>query len=298
MATEMRIYDRVPDPVAFCRALGRIIAASRMFQVANVQEAELIAWIAYTEGKSILEVYRTYHFINGIPSMRADRMLAEFRVLAGAKHELIEASPEQAKIKVTYDGTSYEFSLTWEEAQKEKWPWKKAGDHSLGFKDNWAAPLARADMLWVRCASRMIRKLCPEIVAGVYTPEEVVDDRIGQDNQPIVIEVSPEEVKTPVAETATAATSVEEAMRVAKTVLPAPPAEEQIAPFDDSDCVCTGAQGLKILELKEAIGYGDHHILQIIQKLYQKDSTQLLSCDEADDLIRRLELKKAKTGGN
>jgi hypothetical protein len=58
------------------------------------------------------------------------------------------------------------------------------------FKHNWAH---RADdMLWARMVSKAVRRLCPEIVYGLYSPEETGDfsqDRGAPSREPIAITV-------------------------------------------------------------------------------------------------------------
>ena len=43
------------------------------------------------------------------------------------------------------------------------------------YKDNWATPRSRMQMLWARVVSDGVRTMAPEICSGIYTPEETAD---------------------------------------------------------------------------------------------------------------------------
>ena len=43
------------------------------------------------------------------------------------------------------------------------------------IKDNWSTPIDREAMMWARVVSESLRRVCPEIYAGIYAPEEIED---------------------------------------------------------------------------------------------------------------------------
>lgn len=175
MTTEVSVYQKMHDPIIAMEKLGRAIALSGMFGCENEQQGQVIALSCMTEGVDPLSLARKFHLINKKLSMRVDWMLGDFRS-RGGDHRVLERTDQRASIKLTSkDGEELIESLTWEEASKEKWPWtiNKAGEKVL--KDNWATPRARRQMLWARVVSEGIRTLAPEIVAGVYSPEESSD---------------------------------------------------------------------------------------------------------------------------
>jgi hypothetical protein len=100
--------------------------------------------------------------------MRADAMLAEFRK-AGGRYKILENSQTRAAAEFTFEGQVLAFEFSIEDA-------RRTGDCLAGdgrVKTIWQK--RPEDMLWARMVSRAVRRLCPEINAGVYAPEEVSD---------------------------------------------------------------------------------------------------------------------------
>lgn len=179
------IYEKVDDPVGFCTSMAKTCAAAAGVPI---EQGEAVALVCLCENITPYEYRRRYHTTPFGPAMRADAMRAEFRMNHGGRYVISESSPEVADILFTdRDGNEYRSIITWEQAQKEPWPWAK-GKGPFGssdpkdyvaspanLKDNWAAPLSRQNMLLARATSRGLRAFCPELVAGIYTPEEMDD---------------------------------------------------------------------------------------------------------------------------
>jgi hypothetical protein len=162
---------------------GALLAESGMFGIPNAAAGFVVAATCHSQGISLMEFHRTYHIVEGKPSMRADAMLAEFRK-RGGKHRIVENSVNRAAVDFEFEGQKMSFEYTMEDA-------KRTGDCYKGdgktLKHTW---LKRPeDMLWARLVSRSVRRLCPEINAGIYAPEEVSD--MGGDEPKIVKEVKP-----------------------------------------------------------------------------------------------------------
>ena len=168
------------------QSVGAAIAQSGMFGINNAGAGLVVAMTCHSQGISLLEFSRTYHIVNGKPSMRADAMLAEYRK-HGGKYVIVENSVNRAAAKFTFEGQEYLGEFTMDDA-------KATGDcmDKGAMKYNWSH--RPADMLWARMVSRSVRRLCPEIVAGVYTPEEVEDFR-GSDNAKPVQAISIEDAR-------------------------------------------------------------------------------------------------------
>lgn len=164
----LTVYSKIQDPLEFIDKFGGAIARSRMFGCHDIDQGKVLAMACLAEGTNPLDISRRYHVIDGNLSMKYDAMLAEFRA-RGGKYEVITRANDEAEIKVTIDGEEYKESLTWEDAQKEPYVRDKKGE----IKKNWATPRARRQMLWARVVSEAVRVMCPEIVAGVYVPEEL-----------------------------------------------------------------------------------------------------------------------------
>lgn len=170
MSTELTVYSRMQDPLAFVREFGTEIALSKMFGCANEAQGKVLAMACMCEGENPIALSRKYHIIQNNLSMKADAMLAELRA-RGGKHRVIERTSDKAVVEITYDGQTYTESLSWEDVQQERYIYAKDGS----LKDNWATPRGRRQMLWARVISEAVRTLAPEIVAGTYTPEETHD---------------------------------------------------------------------------------------------------------------------------
>jgi hypothetical protein len=167
---------------------------SGMFGLDRPGQGAVLLSTCISEGISPIEFKRTYHIIEGMPTMRADRMLAEFRK-KGGKYKIITFSPTKAEGTFSYAENEVTMAVTYEDAEKAGWPRNKKGE----VKTNWRqTPDA---MLWARLVSKVVRTIAPEVVSGVYTPEEVQDfdssvpqAKAGIDN---AIRVNPGEVRFP-----------------------------------------------------------------------------------------------------
>ena len=163
-------YDRVRDPLEFMRIVGDDIAKSGMFGCSSIEQGRILALTCLKKGLDPMSLVETYHLFNGELSMRADAMLAGLSRVGG-RYRIIARGPEAAEIEIQRGEDRYRFALTWEEAQKEPFTKNKKGE----LKDNYATPRSRMQMLWARVVSDGVRTTWPEVVCGVYTPEELGD---------------------------------------------------------------------------------------------------------------------------
>lgn len=168
------------------------IAGSEMFphfrgdqkkRAANIFSLLLLA---ASEGLHPMEAIRRYHVIEGMPTKRADAILAEFRDRGGKvrwlhrSNEKVEAEfydpkdPKAPPVKITW---------TFEEAKKSGLAIGREGR----LKDNWRK--FPRQMLTARVISEGVRLVAPEIIVGLYTPEEVMDF---DDIKPVEVKVDPE----------------------------------------------------------------------------------------------------------
>ncbi len=181
----LTVYDRIENPLAFVESMADSVAV--MIPGCPVQAGRALSMMLLRRGMDAMDFIQRYHFILGKPTMRADAMLAEFRLNKGGKHKILERTPDVVAAEfTTADGDVYTFRLTWQEAQQERWPWvKECGPGSepifKNLKDNWATPQGRKQMMWARLTSDSLRAIVPELVAGIYTPEEAIDF---EENQP------------------------------------------------------------------------------------------------------------------
>ncbi len=147
---------------------GELLAQSGMFGIQNAAAGFVVMATCQQQGISLMEFMRTYHIVENKPSMRADAMLAEFRK-AGGRYKIIENSTERAAAEFTFEKQTVVFEYTMDGAKRIGDCLKRDGK----IKEIWQK--RPEDMLWARMVSRAVRRLAPEINAGVYSPEEVVD---------------------------------------------------------------------------------------------------------------------------
>ncbi len=167
---EIELYSKLQNPIEAIDRIGEMFARSGMFNLDRIEQGKLLAMACLTERKSPIQILREYHVIEGRLCDPADSMLAKFRD-RGGRHKIICRTPDRAEVELTTkDGETQRFSLTWDEVQKE--PFVHGKD---GFKKNWRTPRARMQTMWARVVSDGIRAMVPEIVAGIYTPEEIED---------------------------------------------------------------------------------------------------------------------------
>jgi len=281
VSNELTVYQKINDPIAAAKEMGIAIARSGLLGLPNEEAGMVVALTCLCEGLTPLDYQRRYHTIQGRPAMRADAMLAEFRMNHGGRHRKIEKTENRAAVELTLDGNADEFELTWQEAQDAGWPWRDKEDHSQGLKDNWNSKRGRQTMLWARVISDAVRTVCPEVNAGVYTPEEVedFDDRNGA---PI-----------PRRKTNEAVVSSEE-------VRPAEPEAEAAPTMADlvaTEPLATTAQILEIEGLAKHIKLSEESLKKAIEKRGLQTIDQL-SKRQADEMLDKLRAKVMELQGN
>jgi hypothetical protein len=159
------MYSKIADPITAIEKMGEWIASSGMLGCTKVEQGKLIAWQCAAEKKTPFDFKREYHIIGGSLSMRSDAMLAGYRARGGKV--LWKQFDTKAAVAVwKYDGNECEIGFTTEDA-------KLAGLLPAKPGSGWAKDPGA--MLRARCISKAIRMLAPEVVAGVYTPEETED---------------------------------------------------------------------------------------------------------------------------
>lgn len=160
-------YDRITDVAEWTRGMGHLIFKSAMFGAINAEQGAVIAFDCYVRRMPPLTWANTYHMIASKMTMRADAMLARFRE-AGGKVQWIDTGDDgqKATAKFTVEGKSYSIGYTIEDAQR-------AGLVSKSGS-NWQK--LPGEMLRARLTSKAIRMLMPEVISGVYCPEELLDE--------------------------------------------------------------------------------------------------------------------------
>jgi hypothetical protein len=153
-STELATINRNALPansLADLATAGQLLAKSRMFGVDNDAAGFVVVATCYQQGISLMEFHRTYHIVEGRPSMRADAMLAEFRK-RGGKYKIVENSQTRAAAEVEFEGQKLPFEFTMDDAKRTGDCFKSDGKT---LKLTWQK--RPEDMLWARLVSRMVR---------------------------------------------------------------------------------------------------------------------------------------------
>lgn len=159
------------------QAYGSMIAKGGLFGCKNAEQGQTLILMSMSEGIPITEMRRRYHIIGGSDlSMRADWMLAEFRRLGGW-YQWIDQGDDgvKATLHVKYKENDQKVSYTIDMA-------KKAG--LVKPKSGWEKN--PGEMLRARCQTKAVRMVCPEVLAGFATDQELDPDAISVDS--IVVE--------------------------------------------------------------------------------------------------------------
>lgn len=148
--------------------IGDHLAASGFFGDIHAAQGFAIATGCYQEALSYEQWRRTYHVIEGKPSMRADTMLAKLLELGG-DYDILERTDTVAHIRANRAGKEpHEVRFTMEDAIEVGLPFK-SGTKTL--KRNWK--VHPKNMLWARASSDAVRAVDPRVNHGIYTPEEM-----------------------------------------------------------------------------------------------------------------------------
>lgn len=179
----MQSYEALSQNIAAVEKVAAWIFGSQMFGVSNIGQASVIAAHLFITGEPLLDYQRRNQLVSGKPSDSYDVMIANFQK-EGGKLRLIQKTPDIAKVELEFDGNKQEFSLTWEELQKEPIPYNgKEADiiamlakgEKPALKAKYATPRSRGIMLYARCVSDAIRTIAAKVNFGTYTPEEIED---------------------------------------------------------------------------------------------------------------------------
>ena len=163
MKNEIQTYEKMND-LPSVKALGTAIATSGMFGCDKPEQGVIIALQCIAENKAPLEMAKNYHLVKGKLTKRADSMLADFKRSGGKiKWGDLKNREAQSGTFTDPDGNVYDVSYSIDDA-------KAAGVYNSKADSPWQK--TPAAMMRARLVSETLRAIAPEIVTGVYTPEE------------------------------------------------------------------------------------------------------------------------------
>jgi len=159
--SQITAYDKINDANGI-ELIGNAICRSGMFGCESKEAGIVFALQCIAENKPPLEMAKNYHLVKGKLTKRADAMLADFR-RAGGKVIWEDLKNEKVQIAIfDFEGSKINGSFSMDDA-------KRAGLVRAGS----AWDKTPAAMLRARCISETLRAIAPEIVQGVYVPEEI-----------------------------------------------------------------------------------------------------------------------------
>ena len=150
-------------PFEQVRMMAVDAAKSSLFGVSTPEQAITLMLLCQAEGLHPMDALRRYHIIKGRPSMRSDAMLAEYR-RRGGRVKWVERTERVVEAIFTNPDGDVSPPIRWDDARL-----KQAG---LNSGNHLAYPM---QMKTARVISEGVRLMMPEIVAGIYTPEEIQD---------------------------------------------------------------------------------------------------------------------------
>jgi hypothetical protein len=158
---QIAAYDKINDSQGI-EMMGNAICRSGMFGCESKEAGIVFALQCVVENKPPLEMAKNYHLVKGKLTKRADAMLADFR-RAGGKVTWDDLKNENVQSAIfDFEGIKTNGSFSMDDAQR-------AGLIRKGS----AWDKTPAAMLRARCISETLRAIAPEIVQGVYVPEEI-----------------------------------------------------------------------------------------------------------------------------
>ena len=163
--TEVQALE--PRNLTEAQHLATIAAKTKMFGAKSPEEALVILLTGRELGLSSMQSMRAIHVVQGRPVLSADLMGALVRRAPDCELWQIVTSTVQVctiTTKRRADAAPVTMSWSMEDA-------KRAG---LAAKDNWRAHPAA--MLRARCTAALARAVYPDLLMGIYDPDELDPD--------------------------------------------------------------------------------------------------------------------------
>ena len=175
---EIELYSKIQNPIETCERVGKWLVKSGVVKSDREETGQVAMVIAMSEGKSIVDVVRTYDFMaTGGFRKKAQAGLAEFRRIGG-KHKWLTdpMNQEEAAIELTLEGSTLISKFTIEHAKKRGY---------VRPKSAWET--TPESMLRARAISNGVIMLAPEIYAG----DSIEDEQEPVSPKPLLCESAP-----------------------------------------------------------------------------------------------------------
>lgn len=204
--TRTRSYTEIAEKLDRFKEMAKAVHLSQMIPgIKDVDMAFMVLMECEVTGQTVFEWDQLNHIVCGRPAMKYDAMIAAYNSLPDCQAKLLEKTPEKASVLLIDGEDEMQFTLTWEDAQREPWVYEGKESDNVAIlakgqtppriKAKYATPRSRAIMLYARCVSDAIRTTRPEVTKGRYTPEEIEDFDVI--DSPRVTEVKQPELSDP-----------------------------------------------------------------------------------------------------
>ena len=161
--------------------LAKIATDSGLTRVRKASEAAVILLTGRELGLAPMQSLRGIYVVNGTPVLSADLLVAVVR-RSGlcASWRVVESTPEKCTISTLRQGESEATTKTWTIADAKR--------AQVTSKPIWGQ--YPAQMLRHRCAADLAREVYPDVVLGLYTPEELERAEPEREREVVVAEVA------------------------------------------------------------------------------------------------------------
>ena len=155
--------------------LATIAVESKLTKLGRIEEAAVILMTGRELGLAPMQSLRGIYVVDGKPTLSADMMVAVIRKSGQCETwRVVESTAERCTITTRRKGESADAARTWTRADADR-----AG---VTHKDPWRK--YPAAMLRHRCAADLARQEYPDVLLGLYDPDEM-------DASPAVVESLP-----------------------------------------------------------------------------------------------------------
>ena len=145
-------------------SLAQIAIASKLTKLSRVEEAAVILMTGRELGLQPMQSLRGIYVVEGKPTLSADMMVAVIRGSGLCESwRVVESTAERCTITTRRKGEQHDASRTWTKAD--------ATLAGVAGKDSWRK--YPAAMLRHRCAADLARQEYPDVLLGLYDPEEL-----------------------------------------------------------------------------------------------------------------------------
>jgi len=186
---EITFYDKIDNPMEAIREVGDMLVSSGMFGCEKKEQGYVLAMACMCEKKNPLDIARQYHIVQGKLSKKYEAMIAEFQE-QGGKITWIKRDATEVEAKFVHpQNGEFQLKITMDELKDSGVALGSGGK----LKDNYKT--YPRQMLTARVVSEAMRLIAPNIVCGIYTPEEISDftpaPKQSVQNEPLFSEPKP-----------------------------------------------------------------------------------------------------------